>query len=104
MLGARLAPSLDDIHCLGDFTRVGDLAEEGGVVSLVAVGKGGLQWGDVDGIADGKVHGGVDHVAQGLLVVLNGAPLAVMVTEEDELVLLAGPQCSHAFTVDLQER
>ena len=36
-------------------------------------------------------------------MVLDGATLTVMVTKEDELVLLAGPQRSHTLTVDLQE-
>ena len=103
MLGTRLAPPLYHVHRLGDFERVADLAQEGGVVGLVAVGEGGLKRGDVDGVADGEVHGGVDHVAEGLLVVLNGATLAVVVTEEDELVLLAGPQRSHTLAVELQE-
>ena len=38
-----------------------------------------MQGGNVDRVANREVHGGVDHVPQGRLVVLNGASLAITV-------------------------
>ena len=35
-------------------------------------------------------------------MVLDGASLAVTVAQEDELLSLAGPQCTHTFTVHLK--
>ena len=68
----------------------------------MAVDEGGLQRGDVDGIANGKVHGGVDHVAEGLLVVLNRSSLTVVVSKEDKLLLLASPKGTDTLTIYLK--
>lgn len=67
----------------------------------VAAGVGSGEGRDIDGVADGLVAGGVDHVAQGLLGVLDAAALRVPVPEEDELLLLPGPQASHTLPVHL---
>ena len=64
--------------------------------------EGGLQWRYVDGIANGKVHGGVEHVAKSWLVVLDGASLTVTVAQENEFMLLASPQAAYTLSVDLQ--
>ena len=84
--------------------RVGDSTEERRVVGLMAVQVGGVEGRHVDGVADGQVHRGVYHVPEGGLVVLDGASLAVAVAKEDELLLLAGPQTTHTFTVHLHSR
>ena len=57
----------------------------------------------VDGVADGLVAGGVDHVAQRLLGVLDAASLRIAITEKDQLLLLSGPQPSHTLTVHLEQ-
>lgn len=67
----------------------------------VAAGVGGGEGGDVDGVADGLVTRGVDHIAQGLLGILNAAPLRVPIPEEHQLLLLPGPEASHALPVYL---
>lgn len=64
------------------------------------VGRG--QRGDIHGVAQGLVTGGVDEVPQDLLVVLDAAPLWVAVSEEDELLLLPGPEPTDTLLVHLQ--
>ena len=44
------------------------------------VDEGGLERGYVDGVADGEVHGGVDHVTESGFVVLDGPSFAVTVS------------------------
>ena len=100
MLQTAGTPLLHEGRAVIEVSR--ELLEEGRVVGIVAVNIGGLERRDIDGIADGKVHGRVYHVAQGGLVVLYGAPFAVVVVEKDELLLLAGPEGADALTVELQ--
>ena len=63
-----------------------------------------LERRDVDRVSYGEVHGRVDHVAESGLVVLDGATLCVTVPEEDELILLAGPERTHTLSVHLMEK
>ena len=58
----------------------------------MSIDEGGLERRDVDGVADGKIHRGIDHVSKSLLVVLNGTSLTVTVSQEDQLLLLASPK------------
>lgn len=60
------------------------------------------EWGDIHGVPQGLVTGGVDQVPKDLLVVLNAAALGVAVAEEDELLLLPRPKAADAFPVHLQ--
>ena len=66
-------------------------------------GVGGGQRGDIDGVANGLITRGVDHVAEGLLGVLNAASLGVPVAQEDQLLLLPRPQASHTLPVHLRK-
>ena len=68
----------------------------------VGVAVGGGEGRDVDGVADGLVARGVDHVAQRLLGVLDAAALRVAVPQEDQLLLLPRPQPAHALPVHLR--
>ena len=70
----------------------------------VPPGVRGGEGGHVDGISDGLVAGGVDHIPQGLLGVLNAAALWVTVAQEDQLLLLPRPQPPHTLSVHLQEQ
>lgn len=70
----------------------------------VGVAVGGGQRRHVDGVADGLVTGRVDHVAQGLLGVLDAAAFGVPVPQEDQLLLLPRPQASHALFINLGGR
>lgn len=58
--------------------------------------------GDIHGVPQGLVTGGIDQVPKDPLVVLNAAALGVAVAEEDELLLLPGPKAADAFSVHLQ--
>ena len=60
-----------------------------------------MEWGDVDGISDGEVHRGIDHVPQSWFVVLDGATFTVAVSEEDEFLPLTCPQCTHTLSIHL---
>ena len=60
------------------------------------------EWGDIHGVPQGLVTGGIDQVPKDLLVVLNAAALGVAVAEEDELLLLPSPKAADAFSVHLQ--
>lgn len=68
----------------------------------VRVAVGGGQWRHVDGISDWLITGGVDHVAQSLLGVLNAAALRVSVPQEHQLLLLPGPEASDTLFIHLQ--
>ena len=60
------------------------------------------EWGDIHGVPQGLVTGGIDQVPEDLLVVLNAAALGVAVAEEDEFLLLPGPKAADTFSVHLQ--
>lgn len=60
------------------------------------------EWGDIHGVPQGLVTGGIDQVPKDLLVVLNTAALGVAVAEEDEFLLLPRPKAADAFSVYLQ--
>ena len=60
------------------------------------------EWGDIHGVPQGLVTGGIDQVPEDLLVVLNAAALGVAVAEEDEFLLLPRPKAADAFPVHLQ--
>lgn len=60
------------------------------------------EWGDIHGVPQGLVTGGIDQVPEDLLVVLNAAALGVAVAEEDEFLLLPRPKAADAFSVHLQ--
>ena len=60
-----------------------------------------MQRRHVDGVAHGEVHGGIDDVSQCGFVVLDGATLAVTVTQEDQFLPLAGPEGTHTLTIHL---
>lgn len=66
------------------------------------VGRG--ERGHVHGVSERLVAGGVDEVAEDLLVVLDAAALGVAVPQEDELLLLPRPQSADALPVDLRGR
>lgn len=68
---------------------------------LVSPHVGGGERGHKHGISQRLVTGGVDHVSQSLLRVLDASALRVTVAEEDELLLLACPQPSHTLFIDL---
>ena len=70
----------------------------------MSIDEGGLKRRDVDGVADGKVHRRVDHVSECLLVVLDRTSLAVTVSEEDELLLLASPEGAHTLAIHLNTK
>lgn len=57
----------------------------------------------VNGISDGLITRRVDYIAQHLLGILNAAALLILVAQEDQLVLLAGPETAHALFVDLDQ-
>ena len=67
----------------------------------MAPGVGRCQGGHVDWVANGLVTGGVDHIPQSLLGVLNAAALWVAITQEDQLLLLPCPQPSDTFSIHL---
>lgn len=64
------------------------------------VGRG--EGGDVHGVAQRLVAGGIDEVPEDLLVVLDASALGVAVPQEYELLLLAGPQPADTLPVDLR--
>lgn len=64
------------------------------------VGRG--ERGDVHGVAQRLVAGGVDEVAEDLPVVLDASTLGVAVPQENELLLLPGPQPTDTLLVDLR--
>lgn len=66
-------------------------------------GVGCGEWGDVDGVSDGLITGRVDHVPQGLLGVLDASSFRIPVPQEDQLLLLSGPQPAHTLPVHLKE-
>lgn len=68
----------------------------------VAAGQRGGEGRHVDGVAERLVAGGVDHVAQRLLGVLDAAALGVAVAQKHQLLLLPRPQATHTLTVDLR--
>lgn len=70
----------------------------------VSVAVGGGQWGHVDGIPDGLVTRGVDHVPQSLFGVLDAAALRVSVPQEDQFLLLPRPETSNTFFIHLQHK
>lgn len=65
------------------------------------VGSG--EWGDVDGVSDGLVTGRVNHIPQSLFGILDAAAFRVPVTQENQLLLLSGPQPAHTLPVHLKE-
>lgn len=68
----------------------------------VAVGGGQRRY--VDGISDGLVTRGIDHVSQSLLGVLNAPALRVSVSQEHQLLLLPRPEASDTFFIHLQHK
>lgn len=60
--------------------------------------------GDVDRVSDGLITRGVDHVAQRLLGVLNAASLGVPVPQEDQLLLLSGPEPTYTLPIHLKHQ
>ena len=70
----------------------------------MALAVGGGEGGHVDGVAERQVHRGVGHVSQHRLSILDGSPLAVVIPDEEQLVLLAGPKAPHTLTVHLQRK
>lgn len=64
------------------------------------VGRG--QWGDIHGVPQRLIAGGVDEITQHLLVVLDASTLWVAVAQEDELLLLPCPESPHTLLVHLQ--
>lgn len=66
-------------------------------------GVGGGEWGDIDRVSDGLVTGRVNHVPQGLFGILDAAAFRVSVPQEDQLLLLSGPQPAHTLSVHLKE-
>lgn len=59
--------------------------------------------GDVDRVSDGLITGRVDHVPQGLLGVLDTPSFRIPVPQEDQLLLLSGPQPAHTLPVYLKK-
>ena len=98
---ALAAGPLQSTQVPQDIEGAGDLGQAGVIVRLMSVHEGGLERRDIYGVADRQVHGGVDHVSEGWFVVLDGASLTVAVVQEDELVLLTGPQGTYTFSVQL---
>lgn len=69
----------------------------------VAAGVGRRERRDVDGVADGLVAGGIYHVTQSLLGVLDASAFGVPVSEKHQLLLLPGPQAPDALPVHLEQ-
>lgn len=65
---------------------------------------GSGQWRYIDGISDGLVAGGIDHVPQSLLGILNASTFWVPVSEEDQFLLLPCPQASDTFFIHLHHK
>ena len=55
----------------------------------------------IDGVADWLIARRVDHVAQGLLGVLDTASFWIAIAQEDQLLLLPRPQASNALAIYL---
>lgn len=63
------------------------------------VGSG--QWRYIDGISDRLVAGGIDHVPQSLLGILNASTFWISVSEEDQFLLLPCPKATDTFFIHL---
>lgn len=59
------------------------------------------QWGDIHGVSQWLVAGGVDKIAQDLLVVLDASTLWVAVAQEDEFLLLPCPESPNTLLIHL---
>ena len=81
----------------------GELGSDDARQLLVRARVGGGERRDVDGIPNGLIARRVDDVAQHLFGILNAAALVVLVAQEDELVLLAGPEAAHTLLVELDD-
>ncbi len=69
----------------------------------ISPGIGGGEWGDIDRVSYGLVTGRVNHVPQGLFGILDATAFRVPVPQEDQLLLLPGPQPTHTLSVHLKE-
>lgn len=91
-------PGADDkVSDVPDADRASEDVSELGV--RVAVGGGQRRY--IDGIPDGLVARGIDHVSQSLLGVLNAPALWVSVSQEHQLLLLPCPKASDTFFIHL---
>lgn len=59
--------------------------------------------GHVDGVSNGLITGRVNHVPQCLLGILDASAFRIPVPQEDQLLLLSGPQSTHTLPVHLKE-
>lgn len=89
--------------------KVADVPDTDGASQDVAelwvwVAVGGGQWRYVNWISDRLVTRRVDHVAQGLLSVLDATALWVSVSQEHKLLLLPSPETSDTFFIHLQHK
>lgn len=91
-------PGADD-----EVADIGDADGPAQDVSQLGMGVavGGGQRRHVDGVSNGLVARGVDHVTQGLLGILDAPALWVPVSEEHQLLLLPRPQAPDTFLVHL---
>lgn len=61
----------------------------------------GCEGGHVNGVADGLVARGVNHIPQRLFGILNASSFGVTVAQENQLLLLPRPQPTHTLSVHL---
>ena len=104
-VAVRTAPNQNlspQTACRAHHSGQTELATDDVGVLLVRARVGRGEWRHVDGVADRLVARRVDHVAQRLLRVLNASAFGISIAQEDELLLLAGPQAANHFPVDLK--
>ena len=101
---ALLANASQSTRIAKNFQGVCDFGEVRVVECFVAINEGSLEGRNVDGVTDGEIHGGIDHVAKSGFVVLNRTSLAVTVAKENQLLLLTSPQGPNTFSIQLKNK